>query len=184
MAIGALDGITVLDLGTDIPGPYCAKMLADYGAEVIKIEDPAGGDPARRAGPFPGDIPHLEKSGLFLHLNTNKRSITLNLKSATGRRIFLELVRDADVVVESFRPGVMASFGLDYPALKEVNPRLVMASISNFGQVGPYRDFKASELVLSGMGKDQYHNGIDGRQPLKLGGNAALHQAGYLAALA
>ena len=184
MAEALLSGVKVLDLTWYIAGPACTKLLADYGADVLKVERPDGGDPARNIGPFLNDDPHPDKSITFSYLNLNKRGITLDLKSAAGKKALLDLVKGVDILVESFSPRVMGALGLGYQALKEVNPTLVMTSISNFGQDGPYRDFKASELVLTGMGKDQYHNGIDGRQPLKLGGNAALHQAGYLAALA
>jgi len=111
----ALEGVKVVDLSHHIAGPYCTKLLADYGAEVVKIERPDGGDPARRMSPFFHDDPHPEKSGLFLHLNTNKKSITLNLKTELGKKIIKDLVRDADIVVENFHPRVMPSLGLDYP---------------------------------------------------------------------
>jgi CoA:oxalate CoA-transferase len=114
MAETALADLRVLDLTHYIAGPYCTKLLADYGAEVIKIERPDGGDPARRYGPFPHDEPHLEKSALFLHLNTNKRGITLNLKTSAGKDLFTELVRQVDAVVENFSPRVMPSLGLTY----------------------------------------------------------------------
>jgi len=126
----ALSGVKVVDLSWHIAGPYCTKLLADYGAEVIKVERPDVGDPARRMGPFFHDDPHPEKSGLFLHLNTSKKGITLNLKTSTGRKILKDLVKDADLLVESFRPRVMTGLGLDYKTLEEVNPRLLMASIS------------------------------------------------------
>ncbi len=100
----ALDDVLVLDLTHYIAGPYCTKLLADYGARVIKIERPDGGDPCRRLGPFPDDVPHPEKSGLFLHLNTNKESLTLNLKLLRGRQLFMRLVAKADVVVEKPHP--------------------------------------------------------------------------------
>ncbi len=103
----ALSGVKVIDLTHYIAGPYCTKLLADYGAEVIKIERPGIGDGARRMGPFSGDDPHPEKSGFFLYLNTNKRGTTLNLKSEAGMKIFKELVKDADILVENFSPGVM-----------------------------------------------------------------------------
>src|SRR5438270_8797631 len=125
----ALSSIRVLDLTHHIAGPYCTKLLADYGAEVIKIERPDGGDPARRMGPFPADEPHPEQSGLFLHLNSNKKSITLNLKSALGAAIAKRLAGDADVVVENFQPRVLPALGLDYEALSAANPPLVMTSI-------------------------------------------------------
>jgi len=148
----ALSDVKVLDLTRFVAGPYCTKLLADYGADVIKIEKPGEGDPTRRMGPFLGDDPHPDKSGLFLHLNTSKRGITLNLKSEIGKKIFRELVKGVDILVENFSPRVMPGLGLEYEALETLNPRLVMTSISNFGQSGPYRDFKASELILYGMG--------------------------------
>ncbi|MBI4337110.1 MAG: CoA transferase [Chloroflexi bacterium] len=173
----------VLDLTQHVAGPYCTKLLADFGADVVKIEKPGEGDSARRLGPFPGDKPHPDKGGLFAHLNTNKRSVTLDLKSATGQSIFKEMVETADVVVESFRPGIMASFGLDYPVLSRVNPRLIMASISNFGQTGPYRDFRASDLVLAGMGGSQSGGGIIEREPLKIAQFVSQFMAGYYASV-
>ena len=184
MAESALSDVKVLDFTHYVAGPYCTKLLADYGADVLKIERPHSGDGARRLGPFPDDVLHPEKSGTFLHLNTNKCSMTLDLKSEAARNILLELVKDIDIVVESFRPGTMAGFGLDYDALKSVHPALVMTSISNFGQTGPYRDYKGSEIVLYGMGGDMYSTGLEDREPIKLGGNVGLYQAGAIAAVA
>lgn len=180
----ALSDVKVLDLTWHIAGPYCTKLLAGYGAEVIKVERPGEGDPTRRMGPFFKDDPHPEKSGLFLHLNTNKKGITLNLKSATGKKILKALVSDADILVESFSPRVMPSLGLDYQTLEQINPKLVMVSISNFGQSGPYRDFRASEIVEYAMGGEMYSTGTAGREPLKLGGNVTQYQAGTVAAVA
>jgi crotonobetainyl-CoA:carnitine CoA-transferase CaiB-like acyl-CoA transferase len=180
----ALSGVKVLDLTWHITGPYCTKLLADYGAYVIKLERPGKGDPTRSTGPFFKDDPNPEKSGPFLHLNTNKNGITLNLKTATGKKIFKELVKKVDMLVESFRPRVMPSLGLDYPTLKKINPKLVMVSISSFGQTGPYRDFKASEIVEYAMGGEMYSSGIASREPLKLGGNVIQYQAGTVAAVA
>lgn len=183
MSMRALEGLRILDLTQYIAGPYCTKLLAGLGADVIKIERPGGGDPARRMGPFAGDDPHPEKSGLFLHLNTGKKSITLNLKSKGGFEIFQELVRKADAVVESFHPGVMQRLGLGYEALCRINPSLVMTSISNFGQTGPYRDYKATEIVALAMGGYMHVVGDLDREPLKLGGCHALYQAGNQAAI-
>ena len=163
--------VKVLDLTWYISGPYCTKMLADYGADVIKVERPGEGDPARMMEPFLGGETHPEKSLLFSHLNLNKRGITLNLKSDQGRDIIKALVKDVDILVESYSPGVMARLGLDYNTLKEINPRLVMTSVSNFGQTGPYRDFKLSELILNGF-HSQINCGEPDRFPLKKGGNA------------
>lgn len=178
----ALTDVTVVDLTHYIAGPFCTKLLADYGADVIKVERPNEGDGARRMGPFAGDQPHIEKSGLFLHLNTNKKGVTLNLKTRRGIDILKELVRDADILVESFAPRVMPALGLDYETLAAVNPRLVMTSISNFGQTGPYRDFKATELVLSAMGPHMYVEGEPDREPLKYPGYKAQYLAGTNAA--
>jgi len=179
-----LSDIRVIDLTHYVAGPYCTKLLADFGADVIKVERPGTGDPARRLGPFPGDEPHPEKSGLFLFLNTNKRSITLNLKSETGRKILLDLVKTADILVENFSPRVMPSLGLSYDDLRKVNPRLVMTSISNFGQDGPYRDFKASDLVLYAMGGAMSSTGLPEREPIRMPGNIIQYQAGTVAAAA
>ena len=180
----ALDDVLVLDLTHYIAGPYCTKLLADYGARVIKIERPDGGDPCRRLGPFPDDVPHPEKSGLFLHLNTNKESVTLNLKLLRGRQLFMRLVAKADVVVENFHPRVMPALGLDYPDLRPVNTRLLMTSVSNFGQTGPYRDWRAQDLTLYGMGGEMYTSGTTGREPLKQAHNLTLYQGGAVAATA
>ena len=180
----ALSDVKVLDLTRYITGPYCTKLLADNGAAVVKIEKPGEGDPARRMGPFFGDDPHPEKSGLFLHLNTSKRGITLNLKSQTGKKIFEQLVKGVDILVENFSPRVMPGLGLDYEQLEKINPGLVMTSVSNFGQSGPYRDFKASELILYGMGGAMNETGTLDRYPLKKGGNVIQYQAGTIAAVA
>ena len=180
----ALSDVRVLDFTHYIAGPYCTKLLADYGADVLKIERPDGGDGSRRLGPFPNDEPHPEKSGQFLHLNTNKRGLTLNLKTETARNIVRELVKDVDIVVESFRPGTMEGFGLDYESLKSINPDLVMTSISNFGQTGPYKDFRGSEIIFYGMGGEMYSSGLEDREPIKMGGNVVQHQAGAAASVA
>jgi len=173
MTPAALEGVRILDLSHQIAGPYCTKLLADYGADVVKIERPPAGDPARREGPFFQDRPHLEGSALFLHLNTNKQSVTLNLKSTLGREIALRLAAESDIVVENFRPGVMAELGLNYESLRAVKADIILTSISNFGQTGPYRDLKASELTLSAMGGPMNVTGNRHSYPLKLGGNVS-----------
>lgn len=177
MTSGALAGVKVIDLTHHIAGPYATKLLADFGADVLKIERP-GGDPARRLPPFHHDDPHHEKSLPFLYLNTNKRSITLNLKSEEGRGILLELLSDADAVVENFSPRVMPALGLDYETLREHNPRLVLASVSNFGQTGPWRDYKATEIVEYALGGLMYIFGAYDREPLKHAMNQAQFKAG------
>ncbi len=123
-------------------------MLGAFGAEVIKIEKSGEGDGARRMGPFLEDKPHPERSALFLYLNTNKKIVTLNLKSPSGLKIIKELAKTADVLVENFEPEVMPALGLDYETLEKINPRLVMTSVSGFGQSGPYRDYPAYGTTL------------------------------------
>ncbi len=183
MPNGALAGLKVLDFTHYVAGPYCAKLLADYGADVIKVEAPRG-DGARRIGPFPGDAPHPEQSGLFLHLNTNKRGVVIDLKRDAAADLVRSLASWADVVVESFRPGVADRLGVGYGQLSAINPRLIYTSISNFGQTGPYRDYRGSEIVFYGMGGEMHSTGLADREPLKLGGNVGLYQAGAVAAVA
>ena len=184
MAPMALSNIKVLDFTQYIAGPYCTKLLADYGADVIKVERPRTGDGARRLGPFPNGEPHPEKSGTFLHLNTNKRSVTLDLKTPQGQRIARDLTSQADAVVESFRPGAMDRFGLGYETLSESNPGLTFTSLSNFGQTGPYRDWRGSEIIFYGMGGELYSTGVAEKEPLKLGETVGLYQSGVMAAFA
>ena len=183
MPTGPLEGVTILDLSQGIAGPFCARLLADYGADVVKVEPP-GGDPLRRVGPFYGDDPHPEKSLFFLVMNLNKRGITLDLETALGRRLFLELVRWADVVVESFPPGYLSRLELDYPRLSRLNPRLVLTSITPFGQSGPYSGFAGEEIVFYAMGGIMAISGTSDREPLKHGGNQAQYEAGLLGAAA
>lgn len=182
--MNALAGLRVLDLTHHIAGPHCTKLLADFGASVLKVERPPGGDPSRRAGPFYQDVPHPETGALFLHLNTNKRGITLNLKTAEGQQIVRRLAAEVDVLVENFRPGVLARLGLDVATLHALNPRLIITSLSNFGQSGPYRDLRASEITLSAMGGPMNVTGHREHYPLKLGGNVVQYHAGAIAAYA
>ena len=129
MPAGLLDGIRVLDLGSGISAPWCAKILADYGAEVIKVEYPGSGDAARRMGPFAGDDPNLEKSVTFLYLNTNKKGVTLDPSTVSGRALLNRLVADADVLVENHPPAHSKELGLDHASLAQINPGLVLTSI-------------------------------------------------------
>jgi crotonobetainyl-CoA:carnitine CoA-transferase CaiB-like acyl-CoA transferase len=161
---GMLSPYRVLDL-TDERGFYGGKLLGDMGADVIKIEKP-GGDPARRFGPFFHDIPEPEKSLYWMGLNTNKRGITLNLETPAGQTIFKRLVATADILIESFDPGCMDRLGLGYTSLKEINPRLIMASATGFGQSGPYRDHKAPSIVLWALSGQAYVTGDADRPPL------------------
>ena len=176
MSNQALSGIKVLDVGHYIAGPYCTKLLADFGAEVIKVERPDGGDPSRKLGPFPNDKPCDEASAYFLYLNNNKKSITLNLKTDTGVKIFKELVKKTDILVESFSPKVMPKLGLSYSKLKKINRGLIMTSISNFGQTGPYKDYKASDLVVQSLGGWVWARGEPAREPVRAGGRLRLSE--------
>lgn len=178
-----LEGVRILDLTHYITGPFATRLLAGYGADVIKIERPDGGELSRRLGPFYKDEVDIEKSGLFLYLNMNKRGVTLNLKHATGVSIFKEMVKNADIIVESFRPGVMSNLGLDYETLEKINRKLVMVSISNFGQTGPYRDYALSELVLRGMGDQMISSGRPDREPTKTGETISQYEVGIVAAV-
>lgn len=179
----ALEGVRVLDLTHHVAGPYCAKLLADFGADVVKIERPEG-DIARSMPPFFNDEAHPDKSLLFAYLNTGKRSVTLNLKTATGKALLERLAADADIVVENFAPRVLPSLGLDYPALRRINPALVMVSISNFGQTGPYRDYKAADIVHYALGGLMYIFGSAEREPLKHALRQTQFKAGANAATA
>ena len=184
MEDSALEGVKVLELGHSISAPYCAKLLADYGAEVIKIEPPGMGDTARGMGPFPGDVPHPEKSGLFLHLNANKKGITLDLECRDGAKILKDLVRHTDIVVENFQPSFLPSLGLGYQDLEPVNPRLVMTSITPFGLTGPYRDYKATEIGVFAMSGRMATHGLPEREPLRYAPDTSWFQTGATAAVA
>jgi crotonobetainyl-CoA:carnitine CoA-transferase CaiB-like acyl-CoA transferase len=161
---GMLSPYRVLDL-TDERGYFGAKLLGDLGADVIKIEEPDG-DPGRRLGPFFHDEPDPEKSLFWLGLNTNKRGITLNLETAGGQAIFKKLCKTADIIIESSGPGYMDKLGLDYKALEKINPRIIMASISGFGQSGPYKDYKAPSIVLWALSGQGFVTGEADRPPL------------------
>mgnify|MGYP001189290266 FL=1 len=174
---GALQDVTILDLTQHIVGPYATKLFADFGADVIKIESP-GGDPARRLGPFKGGDRSAEKSGTFFYFNTNKRSVVLDLRSASGRDAFWQLAATADVVVESFRPGVLDLLGIGWEEIHRRHPGLPLVSVSNFGQHSPYRDYKGSELVLYGFGGEMHSTGRLQREPVKMYGTAALVLSG------
>ena len=184
MAEQALKDVRVLDLSEGIAGPYCTRLLGGYGADVIKVETPGEGDTSRKAGPFPEDGPHPEKSALFLNLNTSKRGITLALEEAAGRKIFKRLVESADILVESFEPGQMSDWGLDYESLEKLNPKLVMASITPFGQTGPYRHYKSSSAVLDALGGHTFIQGDPEREPLRYPEGTADYSAGMFATVA
>ncbi len=175
----ALAGIRVVDLSQGVAGPYCTKLLADSGAEVIKVEPPDGGDASRAMGPFPEELPHSEKSGLFLHLNTNKKSVTLDIGKAGGRDVLKRLLARADVLVESYPPGYLGSLGLGYDDLKDELPNLIYTSISPFGQTGPYRDYRGNSIAVMALSGVMYITGDPDREPLITGG----YPADFFAAL-
>jgi crotonobetainyl-CoA:carnitine CoA-transferase CaiB-like acyl-CoA transferase len=164
----------ILDL-TDDKGFICGRVLADLGADVIKIEPPSG-DPSRRIGPYYHDDPDPEKSLYWFAYNSGKRGITLNLETSDGRELFKKLAATADFVIESFAPGYMESLGLGYSALRETRQRIILASITPFGQSGPYRDFKTSDLVSMSLGGYVYLTGDHDRPPVRIGfAQAYLH---------
>lgn len=183
MSGSALDNIRVVDLSQGTAGGYCTKLLADFGAEVIRVE-PVQGEATRHAGPFPADPTDAHRDALFLYLNGGKKSITLDIQSAPGRQLLGQLAQQADVLVESFLPGTLARIGLDYSALQKLNPRLVMCSITYFGQVGPYRDFLGSDLIALALSSYLDLTGDPDRPPLRTGGSQAEYQAGLNAATA
>jgi len=161
-----LNGYRALDL-TDVTGFYCGKLLADLGVDVIKIERP-GGDPGRSTGPFYGDIPSPERSLAWLALNTGKRGITLDIESTRGRQILKSLIENSDFVIESFSPGYMASLDLGFDELSKINPRIILTSITPFGQSGPYQDYKCPDVVAMAMGGYMYYCGDPDRAPVRV----------------
>ena len=179
-----LNGLRVLDLGPGIAPSFCAKLLADYGAEVIKVEPPGRGDPARRMGLFAGDDPHLEKSIPFLYVNTGKRGVTLDYSGESGQAMLSKLLDCADVVVEGFPPAHGTETALAYEELARTHPRLVVTSVTPFGQDGPYRDFQATDIITCAMSGLMYHSGDSDREPLRNALDQSLYVAGASAAAA
>lgn len=161
---GPLQGVTVLDLTCVLSGPFGTSWLSDMGATVIKVENPATGDATRASGPFVNGC-----SNYFATVNRNKKCVTLNLKHPDGKKMLLELVRQADVLTENFKPGTMEKLGFGYEALKEVNPRLVYASISGYGQTGPYAHRPGYDVVSQSMGGIMSYTGFPGNPPTKCG---------------
>ena len=172
-----LEGIRVLDLSRVLAGPYCTMMLADYGADIIKIEPPGDGDDSRAFGPFVG-----KESAYFMSLNRNKRSITLNFKHQQEVELFQEMVKKADVVVENYRPGTMEKFGLGYDELKKINPRLIYAACSGFGHTGPYRDKPAYDIIVQAMGGVMSITGPENGEPTRIGASVGDIMAGMFTA--
>ncbi len=169
MSSGALAGIKVVEFGQVVSAPYCAKLFSDFGADVIKVELPAG-DAARRMGPFPGDVPNPEKSGLFFINNTNKRGVTCDVASDAGRALFLRMLEWADILIENNLPRQMQKWGLDFETLHAANPRLVVISITPFGQTGPYSAWNGIDLNAYHLsGASNRYCGRPGEAPLEHG---------------
>lgn len=180
MNTGALAGIRVLDLSRVLAGPYCTMLLGDYGADVIKVEDPAGGDGTRSWGPpWVGD-----QSAYYLAANRNKRSITLNLKSAAGVEIVKRLAAVSDVVIENFKPGTADRMGVGYASLSERNPRIIYCSLTGYGQTGPYRDHPGYDFVIQAQGGIMSITGPAEGEPYKVGVAIADITTGLFAATA
>lgn len=173
---GMLSPYRALDL-TDEKGLLCGKILGELGTDVIKIEKP-GGDSARNLGPYYHDEQDPEKSLFWFAYNTNKRGITLDIETDAGQDIFKKLVKTADIVIESFPPGYMTELGLDYPALEKINPGIIMASISPFGQAGPYKDYKISDIVTWATGGYMYTVGDADRPPVRISHHAQTYLHG------
>lgn len=164
MKKGALSNIKVLDLTRVLAGPYCSMMLADFGAEVIKIEVPKKGDDTRGFGPFVNG-----ESLYYANVNRNKKGITLNLKEEEGKKIFLEMVKEADVVVENYRPGVMEKLGIGYDQLVKVNDQIVYGAVSGFGCYGPYSERPGYDIIAQAMGGLMGITGPEGGEPTRVG---------------
>ena len=174
---GPLQDIRVLDLTEGIVGPYATKLLADYGADVVKVEKPEG-DSARQLGPFKDGDHHPEKSGTFFYFNTNKRSVVLDLTTSAGLDSFWGLVDWADIIVEGFQPGMMESLGISWNAIKARRSDISLVSVSSFGANSPYRNYRGSELVLYGFAGEMHSSGRLEREPVKMYGTSALVQSG------
>ena len=184
---GPLSGLRVLELA-DEKGQFCGKLLGDLGADVVKIEPP-GGEPNRHIGPFLDDVPHPERSLSFWYYNTSKRGITLNLEAADGRQLFLRLATTADVVLESYPPGFIASLELDYASLHRQNRQLILCSLTPFGQTGPWRDYLTSDLLHMAAGGEMASCGYDDADvpngpPVAPGGGNAWHMGCHYTCIA
>jgi len=184
---GPLAGMRILELANET-GQFCGKLLGDLGADVVKIEPP-GGELNRRVGPFLDDVPHPERSLSFWYYNTSKRGITLNLETVDGRQVFTSLAATADVILETFRPGFLASLGLDYESLPTQNPGLIMCALTPFGQTGPWRNYLSSDLLHMAAGGEMASSGYDeadvpNAAPIAPGGGNAWHTGCHFAYMA
>jgi crotonobetainyl-CoA:carnitine CoA-transferase CaiB-like acyl-CoA transferase len=188
--VSALEGVKVLDLTRLLPGGFCTLLLADFGADVLKVEDTGMGDYVRWAPPQYEGADDSANSSLFLALNRNKRSVRINLKEERGREVLLRLVKEYDVVIESFRPGVMDRLGVGYERLRDENPRVIYCAITGYGQDGPYRDRSGHDMNYLGLIGLLGLTGEQGGPPIQsagqiadLGGGALMGAFGVLAAL-
>ena len=178
--MGLLSGLKLLDLSRLLPGPYCSLLLADLGMEVLKVEDPEQGDYTRSIGPT-----RKKDSAIFLALNRNKKSIKLNLKIREGREIFFRLIQSYDVILESFRPGVMDRLGIGFQELKKRNPRIILCSISGYGQDGPYQERSGHDINYIGLGGVLEITGVKKGDPVLPGVQIAdIGGGGMMAAIA
>ena len=162
--MGPLENVKVLELGQLIAGPFCTRVMAEFGAQVIKVESPKGGDPLRKWRKL-----YKDKSLWWLLQARNKQSVTINLKEKEGQAIVRHLAKDVDVVVENFRPGAMEKWGLDYDSLAKENPGLVMVRLSGYGQTGPYRDRPGFGSIGEAMGGLRHVTGYPDRPPVRVG---------------
>jgi crotonobetainyl-CoA:carnitine CoA-transferase CaiB-like acyl-CoA transferase len=181
---GSLSGLHIVECSTTIAAAASGKILADLGAEVLKVEPPRSGDPARHHGPFPGDIPHPERSGLFLYLNTNKRGITLDPSAPTGRDLLHGLLADADVFLHNWAPAHTAALGLDSEPLRQRYPRLIVAATTPYGSSGPYANFQGADLTACAAGGVSIGTGFPDRTPLTLPLSLGAHFASVAATAA
>jgi crotonobetainyl-CoA:carnitine CoA-transferase CaiB-like acyl-CoA transferase len=178
---GFLEGIRVLDLANE-RASFCSKLLADMGGNVIKIEKP-GGDPSRDIGPFLGNSPRPERSLFFYYHNTNKLGITLNLEHSEGKKIFFRLLKNTDIIIETFPPGYLNDLGLGFEILRDINPKLILVSVTGFGQKGPRSKYKSCDIVASAFGGQMYLSGSPSIPPLKPFGEQSYYTASLFAAI-
>ena len=172
-----LRGLRVIEWGSLVSAPFCGKVLAELGADVVKVEPPVTGEASRQRGPYPDNLPHPERSGLFLFANLNKRGITLDVHSDRGRQLLHRLLATADVLLENQPLSLVENLGLDYPSLTDRFPQLVVTAISPYGRSGPYRAYRGNDLTANAMSGLSFGTGHPHREPL----TTPLHQASYLA---
>lgn len=178
-----LDDVVIVEMAQGIAAPFAGKLLSNWGAQVIKVESPQG-DYSRRMGPFPNDVPDLDASGWFLYLNTAKQGITLDINTSTGQQLLKRLLSDADVLIDDLSAEKQKELGLGYEALEQLNPRLIVSSVTPFGKTGPYASYKATDIVLQAMGGYMSVNGDPKQSPLQIPLEHGLHMAGRQVALA